>query len=219
MNGGISQGVRAGFRASFVKNCVEAIRRGHNKVLVDRRYNIEWDEDNLTLHLVESMKQTGFLRQLRISVNYQTPIVSPEMVYDGANFLAAPRVDFKLSTWINEDEAEFFAEAKNLSQRNWTKSTGKHVRADYYRTRYLETGIENYLSGRYPEGCLVGYVVNGSTPPVVAGLNRLIKTRRLGPRVGCLMPLPPPAWPAHYHSDNTPDNIQLPLIHLLLQLA
>ena len=219
MGPGVSSQVQAGFQASFVQNCVRAIQLGHDKMLADQLYSFEWDEDNLTLHLVNAMKQTGFLRQLRISINYQTPIVSTQMVFDGADFLTAPRVDFKLSTWVTEDEAEFFAEAKNLSQRDWTKSTGKQVRASHYRARYLETGIENYLIGRYPEGCLIGYVVNGATTDVVAGLNQLINTRRLQPRVGHLIALPPPTWSARYHSDNLPDNVPLTLIHLLLQLV
>jgi hypothetical protein len=219
MGPGISNRVRAGFQASFIQNCVRAIQLGHDKMLAAQLYSIEWDEDNLTLHLVDAMKQTGFLRQLRISVNYQAPIIIPEMVYEGADFLEAPRVDFKLSTWIHEDEVEFYAEAKNLSQHDWTKSTGTRVRASHYRARYLETGIENYLSERYPDGCLVGYVVNGNSAAVAVGLNRLITKRCLKPRVGHLVALPPPTWPARYHSTNLPASKPVVLIHLLLQLT
>lgn len=217
----VSPTLAAALKSGFIHHCVEAIRIGYEKMVLDKRYALDWDEDNITACLVETMKQTGYLRKHRISVNLQTPIVNTAIAFEGANFLEAPKVDFKLSTWANsvEDEIEFFAEAKNLSERDWIKSGGAHVQAAYYRRRYIDTGIENYLTDRYPEGCLVGYVVNGTISSVVAGLNRLIQSRNLSPRVGQLIAKDPPGWTAHYYSENSPHEDILTLIHLILQLS
>lgn len=190
-------------------------------MLVDSEYHLDWDEDTITNSLITSMRRTGYLRDNGIAVNLQVPIVTADIASGKVPFIAAAKVDFKLSIWppTADDELEYFAEAKNLSESDWTKPSGAQVRASYYLDRYIKTGIENYLTGRYPEGCLVGYVVNGCVPPVVAGINNLIQSRSLGPRIGQLVPQPSASWSAHYHSDNLPQAEVFSLIHLLLQLA
>jgi hypothetical protein len=38
--------------------------------------------------------------------------------------------------------------------------------------RYIEMGIANFLCGRYPKGCLLGYVLNGESAKVVDMINQ-----------------------------------------------
>lgn len=221
MDTGVSLNLATAFKAGFIQHCLEAIRLGYEQMLTDKEYQLHWEEDTLTNCLVTAMRKTGYPRDNGISLNLQVPIVTPAIATGQASFITAPKVDFKLSTWGSptRDELEYFAEAKNLSQQDWHKPSGAWVRATYYRGRYLDTGIENYLSYRYPEGCLVGYVVNGSTIAVVNSLNHLIQTRSLPPRVGLLIQDASAIWTAHYHSDNCLSNGVMPLTHLLLQLA
>lgn len=217
----ISPALGLAFKAGFIRMCIEAIRLGYDRMLVDSEYKLDWDEDTITNSLITSMRRTGYLRDNGIAVNLQVPIVTADIASGNVSFIAAAKVDFKLSIWppTLDDELEYFAEAKNLSENDWTKSTGKRVRASKYRKRYITTGIENYLTGRYPEGCLVGYVVNGCVTSVVAGLNNLIQSKGLSPRIGQLAPAQTASWSAHYHSDNIPHTEDFPLIHLLLQLT
>ena len=220
MGTGVSQALAAKFKAGFIQKCVEAIRLGHAQMLMDGLYQTHWEEDIITNCLVTAMRKTGFLRDEGLSVNLQVPIVTPAIAAGLASFITAPKVDFKFAIWPGnaQDELEYFAEAKNLSQRDWQKPSGAWVRTAHYRKRYLKTGIDNYLSGRYPEGCLVGYIVNGTTSAVVMGLNRLIKSSAISPRVGLLLPATGSSWTARYHSNNLPGGNPYPLIHLMLQL-
>ena len=41
--------------------------------------------------------------------------------------------------------------------------------------RYVETGIDHYLSGYYPCGCMLGYVLNGTIPGIVASINAKLR--------------------------------------------
>lgn len=189
-------------------------------MLADSEYKLDWDEDTITNCLITAMRRTGYLRDNGIAVNLQVPIVTADIASGKIPFVAAAKVDFKLSIWppTLDDELEYFAEAKNLSENDWVKPSGAQVRASYYLDRYIKTGIENYLTGRYPEGCLVGYIVNGCTSPVVAGLNNLILSKGLNPRIGQLAQAQAASWSAHYHSDNLLQTDVFPIIHLLLQL-
>lgn len=211
--------VKASIIAGFRHKCVEAIQLGYNRMIAEKFYQVDWEEDNLTICLVETIKKTSSLAQSHISVNYQTPIYSAAMAYLGASSLQAPRVDFKFSTFSKQEEYEYFAEAKNLSESDWYKASGSKVSASYYRARYIDTGIENYLVGRYPDGCLVGYIVNGKESNILAGLNGLISSRCASPRIGLLRKDSTVSFPICYTSDNQSSTGPITLRHLLLQLA
>lgn len=164
--------------------CLDTLQQGYDRMVSDGQYDVDWEEDNLTVHLIEKIEQTDFLKSYRIEINPQRPIYNKSHIYEGESPKKAPVVDFKMSKWFGGDLKHFYAEAKNLSASDWQKKDGSKVNASKYRARYIETGIENFLSGRYPEGCLLGYVVNGASEKVIERINRLIESRGLTPRVG-----------------------------------
>jgi hypothetical protein len=90
----------------------------------------------------------------------------------------APRIDIKISgSWVHED-IYYGLEAKILVETNWKKRD-----ASYLYRRYINTGIGNFINGRYSHemsrGCITGYVLQGSTPEIVSKINNLLlKDRR-----------------------------------------
>lgn len=78
----------------------------------------------------------------------------------------SPRIDFSFRA-MDPDNRYFGVECKNLSAGR------KELFA-----RYVETGIDNYSSGRYGsssvENALVGYVLQGDVSDVVDRLNNLV---------------------------------------------
>lgn len=218
----ISPKLRTNFQTAFINHCAEAIQIGYDIMYSEKRYETDWEEDNLTICLVQTIKQAQFLGQYRISVNYQPPIYDEAMAFEGANPLRAPRVDFKFSKFFGPMERDYYAEAKNLSETDWVKpKAGTTVYASHYRARYIDTGITNYLSGRYPEGCLVGYIVNGTVANVVAGLNTLIDSRnkKLSTGIGRINNDTSTTLTICYSSDNQSVNGPFAIRHLMLQLA
>ena len=85
----------------------------------------------------------------------------------------APRIDFRLCGWSNNSKLTYFVEAKNLIEIDSYKSNRKSkIPANKLHIRYIETGIDNYLSGQYPSnGCLVGYILQGKAENIVSMLN------------------------------------------------
>jgi hypothetical protein len=186
MNGRVNEKYRQGAKANFVILCLDALQRGYERMVSDGQYDVDCKEDKLTAHLVEKIKLTGFLASKQISVNHQPPIYSEGVIYGDEDPLEAPRVDFKFTKWYKKLELDYYAEAKNLSESDWQKKDGSKVSASKYRARYIDTGIDNFLSGRYPEGCLLGYIVQGKKQNVIAGINRLIQSRKILPKVGLI---------------------------------
>jgi len=206
-----------GVKISFIMLCLEALQRGYNKMVSDRQYDVNWKEDKLTAHLVEKIGQTGFLRSNQISVNHQPPIYSEGVIYGDDDPLESPKVDFKFTKWYRKDETDFYAEAKNLSQDDWVKTDGSKVSASKYRGRYIDTGIENLVSERYPEGCLVGYIVQGTEAQVISAINKLIQTRSLLPRVGLIQKDEAVSFAICYFSSHALEDRQFIIRHLFMQ--
>lgn len=218
MNGRVNEKYRQGLKIHFALLCLDALRRGYEQMVSDGQYDVDWKEDKLTAHLVEKTKLTGFLSPKQISINHQPPVYSEEVIYGDDDPSEAPRVDFKFTKWYGRTEFDYYAEAKNLSATNWQKRDGSKVNASKYRVRYIDTGIENFLSGRYPEGCLLGYVVNGETEKIVEGINQLIELRQLIPRIGLIQKDNENLSPIFYQTEHLVGERIITIRHLFMQM-
>ena len=97
------------------------------------------------------------LRRKKIAPAHQHPdeTLSKDRGYN-------PTIDFCFRDW-NTENSYFGAECKNLYSN----------RPDKIK-RYVETGVDNYTSGRYgsksSENAMVGYVLSGNIPDIVNSL-------------------------------------------------
>ena len=67
------------------------------------------------------------------------------------------------NTFISTYEYEYFFEAKNLKQNN-----------SALKRRYINTGIDNFVSRKYANGSLIGYLLEGKIDETIKGINSLI---------------------------------------------
>ncbi len=81
-----------------------------------------------------------------------------------------PTIDFCFRAW-DEEQGYFGAECKNLFG-----DESSHIK------RYIETGIDNYTTGRYgsksSQSSMVGYVLSGEIAEVVDALSEEMSTRK-----------------------------------------
>lgn len=217
MNGHIDPKIIAAAKHNFVMLCLDALQRGYDSMVKDAQYDRDWKEDKLTAQLVDKTKSTGFLREKQISVNHQPPIYSQGVIYGEEDPLNAPKVDFKFTKWYSKLELDYYAEAKNVSETDWLKKDGSVVNASKYRARYIDTGIENFLTDRYPEGCLLAYVVHGKTENIITGINRLIESRKINPRVGLIKKDSSVPFSVCHASDHVLKSGERTIRHLFLQ--
>lgn len=179
MNGKLNQDIINLFKAKFEGNCIYLLLDAFTSLQNSNRKIGEQSENNITAQLVGFMKKSSLRADLQIHLERESYLDSDE-TYDGLQDAdKSPRIDIKYSVWSSNVEVEYYMEAKNLAENNWTKSsTGAIVDAHKLRRRYIETGIDNFTSGRYPNGCLLGYVLEGKSHKIVELLNRILITEK-----------------------------------------
>jgi hypothetical protein len=207
------------FHAAMEGYCLELLHQGYEAMLTAHAYDIDWKEDTLTAHYIDFMKKLPLCREQQVSIIPQFPIYGDKYIAGtDADATAAPRIDFKFIKWFQENESDYFAEAKNVSEKNWKKKDGTDVKATYYYKRYVNTGITHLLSGYYPNNCcLIAYILNGKKTTVLAKLNLLIKSDFKD--YGIVEKPKSPAKDEFYISENWIGGEKITLKHLFLQLS
>jgi len=161
MNGKLNQAIIELFRAKFEENCIYLLIESYNSILSAGRKLNEDNENSITAQLVGYMKKSSKRADLQIHLDRES-YLDDEATFKGETDAdKSPRIDIKYATWNANSEFEYYMEAKNLAENNWVKSTNVTVNAASLRKRYVETGIGNFISGRYPNGCLLGYILEG----------------------------------------------------------
>ncbi|MBL7737718.1 MAG: hypothetical protein JNK14_00740 [Chitinophagaceae bacterium] len=179
MNGKLNQDIINQFKLKFEGNCIYLLLDAYNSLRNSNRKVSEESENNITAQLIGFVMESQLRLDLQITLTRENYLDTDE-TYDGLKDAdKSPRIDFKYSVWSSNAEFEYYMEAKNLAENNWTKnSTGAIVDAYKLRKRYIETGIDNFTSGRYPNGCLLGYVLEGKSHKIVELLNRILITEK-----------------------------------------
>lgn len=175
MNGQLNQNIISLFKAKFESNCICLLLDAYTSLRSSGRQVNEESENNITAQLVGFMKKNPLRSSLEISLTRESYLDSDE-IYNGLQDAdKSPRIDIKYSVWNSNVEIEYYMEAKNLAENNWIKiSTGATVDAHKLRKRYIKTGIDNFIGGKYPNGCLLGFILEGDTAKIIELINKLL---------------------------------------------
>lgn len=205
------------FAKSLENICLELLHQGYHAMLSAKGYDIDWKEDKLTAHYIKLMKELKLCRERQISVIPQFPIYIDEHAWGDEEAETAPRIDFRFIKWFKDWEIDYFAEAKNLSEKGWRKKEGTYVRSSYYYKRYIETGIHHLVTPYYPSNCvLIAYVLNGHKNAVLTNLNLLIASNYA--HYGIITKPKGDVYEEYYTSENRIGENNIVLKHLFLQL-
>ncbi len=168
-------------KRGFQMKCIHILIDGYNEMYKKNSYDVDWEEERITAELIKYIKLAPRRLDWNISVVPEPRIYSEEVYNDTIAPKEAPRIDMQFLSWSYSNELIYHIEAKNLAANNWTKTDGSHVISSYLISRYIETGIENFINDRYKEGCLAGYVLQGTASDVVTRINRTISEREQRP--------------------------------------
>ncbi|MFT4071907.1 MAG: hypothetical protein QM654_08325 [Dysgonamonadaceae bacterium] len=166
------------------RRCLILLSEGYGATKSNGNISIDWEEEDISKELLLSLNTN------RKRLEWQIDIVPEYRIYknDGTSAKSAARIDFRFSSW-NINQWEYYAEAKNLIEADSFKVGRKtKISATKLHKRYIETGVDNYLSGKYPQpGCLIGYILQGKTENIVSILNTYLcnlnrKTEALQPQ-------------------------------------
>ncbi|MBN2612522.1 MAG: hypothetical protein JXB00_13275 [Bacteroidales bacterium] len=151
------------FKDAFEQKCFRLIIDAYRTSLNEKVIQLDWNENDISSELHRYIK-TNLLRiKWKISTNVEANI--PKDIQKVKGFADKfPRIDFRLTSIISIYEYEYFFEAKNLKQNDTA-----------LKRRYIDTGIDNFVSGKYANGSLVGYLLEGKAEETIGGINRLLE--------------------------------------------
>lgn len=151
---------------SIEKVSIELLIESYNLALKDKKYELDWIEDQFTNYLINFMRKSHLNEKYPLDITPQYPLIQDEL----------PIIDIRIFNWNSPIQKEYFFEAKNLCENNWKKKTGTTVSSTYYLDRYVSTGIENFRIARYYNGAIIGYILQGNIVNIINKLNTRLST-------------------------------------------
>lgn len=151
------------FRSAFEQKCFKLIVVAYQTSLSEKIIQLDWDENDISSELHRHIKENPLRYKWKVSTNVESHI--PKVISKIKGFSNKyPRIDFRLTTFTSIYEFEYFFEAKNLKQND-----------SGLKRRYINTGIDNFVSGKYANGSLIGYLLEGKTDDTIKGINSLLE--------------------------------------------
>lgn len=151
------------FKRAFEQICFQLIIEAYQTSLTGRVVKLDWNENDISSELHRHIKENPLRLKYRIfsHIEAHIPKNTPKEKGFADKF---PRIDFCMATFALADEYEYFLEAKNLKENDAV-----------LKRRYIDTGIDNFVSGKYVNGSLVGYLLEGRAKETIDGINKLLK--------------------------------------------
>lgn len=176
------------FRIAFEEKCYSLIIMAYQTSLIEGIIQLDWNENDISSELHRCMKENPSRIKWKISTNVEANIPSNILKKKGFadKYL---RIDFRLTTFSTSYEYEYFFEAKNLKQNN-----------SALKRRYIDTGINNFISQKYTNGSLIGYLIEGKTDDTVKGINSFLKKDNRSDEI--LIKIPTNFFNTYYESDH-----------------
>ncbi|MDR1180368.1 MAG: hypothetical protein LBL13_00095 [Bacteroidales bacterium] len=170
MNGNLNPEIIDNTLRTLEKRCLILLCEGYKMLLSQKKISIDWKEEDISKELILCLEPNENRRRWRISI-------APEHRFytDKIPAKESPRIDFCFSGWTDV-EWKYYSEAKILIESDsYKKGRRKKISAHFLHKRYIETGIDHYLSGWYPSDCLSGYILQGKTENIINCINQFLR--------------------------------------------
>lgn len=220
MAGKLNPKIQAKFWLKFTNWCHQAVVLGYQSIRKNTINYKEWEEEDISAALYVAMKKLPVIKSNKISIVPEFKLYTEEIAKGIKPANKADRIDFQFIRWKSKNETRYCGEAKNLSNNDWSKIKGSKVNASAYRARYIDTGIDRIVYGKYSflTSFLIGYIVDGTAVENITKLNLLIKKRNLPPKIGYIEnPIPICSYPECYSSVNIQNKTKVNLQHIFLE--
>lgn len=176
MSNNLNHNIVSAAKSSFECICFKLLEDAYICIKNKNIISHDFEEDSISLYLVDEMNQTHAAIKRHITVHTQEPIVPMTTNTRRLSVKQVPRIDICFGGFGINERHTFYMEAKNLYETN-VKKTGKKnkISAKQYIKRYIDTGIQHIVSNRYPRNsALIGYVLNGSPSSIINMINQEI---------------------------------------------
>lgn len=156
--------------------CIELLIESYNMIVHSKEYDLDWDEEQFSAHIISNMNKHPLTKKHHLHIDIEKKLLNKDKLpINENNPKYLPRIDISIASWIlkKDEKTTYFLEAKNLYENNY-----KSKISSKYLNRYIDTGIENFRVGKYTNGSLIGYVLNGKISNIINKLNIQLKKDR-----------------------------------------
>lgn len=142
------------FKEAFEIQCIQLLVKAYHFSITD--YKNDWQENDYNSTIREYINL--MTKNQPICVGRDLPLYVQQIVKTRGFANKEPKPDFIFCKFdINtNNKYYYFAEAKRLKENNSS-----------LQQRYIDTGIGNFISKKYPKGILIGYQVQGDIPNTI----------------------------------------------------
>ncbi len=167
MAGTLTNSIFQIFQNKFKERCTTLFIEAYHTSISNKSISIDFHENDITAILHNYIDENPKRLEWNISTHPESHLFNKSVDYTkgfAAKFL---RIDMRFVNIWQGVEYKYFMEAKNLKSNNPNS-----------KRRYIETGIDNFLTtGSYYncDGFLVGYILEGTVENCKDGINKLLK--------------------------------------------
>ncbi len=219
MDGKLNAKYAADFKNIFRIHCLTLLAEAYQDLKDKLIVTIDWEEENISANIFNYIDRCTNSIVWNINISDEFRIYNDTILKGEKSAKTAPRIDLRLTTnWVEaEVKLLFYVEAKNLVENDYYKS-GRQTKiyAKEKHERYINTGIDNFISNRYPYGCILGYVLLGNSNRIVDKINICLDNKSRTDEY--LKPIENPVRNLEYCYQSTHCN-GLELNHFLLQFS
>ncbi|SNB31291.1 conserved hypothetical protein [Flavobacterium psychrophilum] len=167
MAGTLKKSIFLNFQKKFKEKCITLFVEAYNASISSKAVSLDFHENDITAILHNYINENPKRLKWSISTNPESHIFNKSVDYTKGFAAKFARIDMRFVNIWQGVEHKYFMEAKNLKSND---SSSKR--------RYIETGIDNFLTtGNYYncDGFLVGYILEGTVENCVKGINKLLE--------------------------------------------
>ncbi|RLK06701.1 hypothetical protein [Tenacibaculum discolor] len=151
------------FRKAFETRCFTLIVDAYKVAIDNKSIKLDWDENDVTAELHSYIDSNQKRIDWKIITNVEQHIPKKNIEKEKGFAAKFPRIDMRLTTFSSDQEYKYHLEAKNLKQNS-----------SKLKRRYIDTGIDNFVSKKYLNGSIIGYLLEGEVQKTIGGINSLL---------------------------------------------
>lgn len=155
------------FKSAFEYKCFSLIIEAYESSFKEKTIQLNWNENDISQELYEKLDCNPKRLQFNITASREFHLSNTTNKKKGfADKL--PRVDLRMSSISSKLEFKYVFEAKRLKEND-----------SGLKRSYIDDGMYRFTSKKYPSGCMLGYLLQGTVTGTVKSINSLlIKDKR-----------------------------------------
>lgn len=156
------------YKKAFEEDCIELIVNAYNLAVAEKKYQSNWLENDFSELLGYYVNESQLSLEKGITCKTENKLMSEadNQVKGFADKL--PRIDFVYFKIWKKQRFHCYMEAKRLKEKD-----------SNLKRAYIDEGMQRYISEKYPIGCMLGYLLEGTADKTKNGINSmLVKDKR-----------------------------------------